>query len=169
MNSISNEDRRSCDNSTINFNSGICQSRSPNNSNKKLYQVKIHTNTNTNTALRDISFTSNASNMNQNSKIMRVIRGGGGKTFDETNNIFFFNKMLNHDTGDKNKFYSKKINLDTILKEKKEQEIKFFDNDDLNNSKESENIVADLEQNKKMPTPRNDKRGVLNFFSKLIK
>jgi hypothetical protein len=107
-------------------------------------------------------------------KIMRVIRGGGGKDYNyNSNQNFFFNKMLNGNNietlGGKIKSDGKKINLDKLKKEKYEQEMKYLDNEDLNNSKESE-ILEVVTETKRAKTPTKDgKNGFFNFFTKIIK
>jgi hypothetical protein len=116
-----------------------------------------------------------ATNVSPKNKIMRVIRGGGGRDYNyNSNQNFFFSKMLNPgniDTlGGHIKPDGKKINLDKLRKEKYEQEMKYLDNDDLNNSKESEIMEIGITETKRAKTPQKDsKGGFFNFFTKIIK
>ncbi len=164
----SGDDRRSSNNSVINFNANVSPTnRSPGSSSKKMYHVNIHQNIK-DTTINTNNNSPNASNNNINhGKIMRVIRGGGGKDYNSNQN-FFFSKMLNADSTN-NKPDAKK-SLDKLRREKYEQELKYLDNNDLNNSKESENIFD--EDMKKWKTPhkdQKDKGGILNFFTKIMK
>lgn len=114
-------------------------------------------------------------NASPKNKIMRVIRGGGGKDYNyNSNQNFFFNKMLNtginiETLGGKVKSDGKKINLDKLKKEKYEQEMKYLDNEDLNNSKESEILEAVMESKRAKTPTKDSKNGFFNFFTKIIK
>jgi hypothetical protein len=90
---------------------------------------------------------------------MRVIRGGGGKETKDTdfkqyytnnyaNNFsnnyasnpgqnFFFAKMLGNQTIKENPLQTKK-SLNELKIQKYQQELKYLDNDELNNSRESD-------------------------------
>lgn len=208
LNSISpksGDDRRSSNNSVFNFNSTVSPSNGGQNvtgdkstSGKKLYHVNIHKNSNFN--IKDIHINTNTNSpnltvgnsnintpnpsnnsntsLNNNAKIMRIIRGGGGKNYDYNSNPqnFFFSKMLNkgsdrvvHASKDKNKSEGKKLHLDKLRKERYEQGMKYLDNDELNNSKESDIIDIQSEVKRAAFTPQKEKGGFFNFFTKIIK
>jgi hypothetical protein len=108
----------------------------------------------------------NDNNNNTPGKIMRIIRGGDGKDYNSNQN-YFFGKMLNNGMDTKFKSENKKINLDRFRKAKYEQEMNILDNDNFNNSKDSDILDIQTEA-KKTKTPTKDRGGLLNFFSKII-
>lgn len=168
-------ERRSPDNSVINFN---CNSK--NNSQKKIYHVNIQTNTNNNMNMNinntNINSPIGSVNSQPPTKMMRVIRGGGGKDYNSTQNTFF-SKMLNNGENNNNNLKlnldRKKINLDKLNKDKFNLEMKMLDGDDLNDSRENEIIGIELEKiessQRNEKTPQKDKGGIWNMFSKIIK
>lgn len=108
----------------------------------------------------------NITTHNKQPNMMKIIRGGNGTS----KNNFFISKMLNSGN---NNFDSKectnehkKVNLNE-LKKKKNEEIKIYENDNLNNSNGSE--IIDIQNNLIKPnTTRKEKGGILGFFSKLM-
>jgi len=105
------------------------------------------------------------SNFNRQPNMMKIIRGGNGRN----NNNFFFSKMLNSGKSDAqaNPDEQTKINLEK-LKKKKHEEMKIYENDDLNNSNGSESIDVQRQSYRGINSSRKEKGGIFGFFSKLI-
>ena len=129
--------------------------------------------------------------INTSNKMIRVIKGGGGKNDENKNH--FFSKMLSSELQKDNNLINKasvrnslknreikKKNIDKLQREKFEQELKMLDGDDFNNSKDTDlnsSNVDDIrkkkffkDENNQMSyrnrTPdKNIKNSIWNIFS----